>query len=66
MAQAYNLRAQASVELFEKRGVSPLKLLHLRECLGFAKKLLSPIIRRVHFNETIPHLGWGRAGNRPG
>ena len=55
MAQAYHLRAQASVELFEKRGVSTLKLLHLRECLGFAKKLMSQIIRRVHFNETIPH-----------
>jgi len=55
MAQAYHLRAQASVELFEKRGVSPLKLLHLRECLGFAKKLMSQIIRRVCFNETIPH-----------
>ena len=55
MAQAYHLRAQASVELFEKRGVSPLKLLHLRECMGFAKKLMSQIIRRVHFNETIPH-----------
>lgn len=53
MAQAYHLRAQRSLELLEKQVRSPLKL--LREYMGSAKKLMSQIIRRVHFNETIPH-----------
>jgi hypothetical protein len=55
MANGYQLRVRTSLELLEKRVRSSLKLLHLRECLGFAKKLMSQIIRRVHFNETIPH-----------
>ena len=55
MAQVYHLRARTSLELLEKRVRSPLKLLRLREYMGSAKKLMSQIIRRVHFNETIPH-----------
>ncbi len=55
MAQAYHLRAQTSLEFLEKRVRSPLKLLRLREYMSSAKKLMSQIIRRVRFNETIPH-----------
>ena len=55
MAQAYHLRAQTRLELLEKRVRSPLKLLRLREYMGSAKKLMSQIIRRARFNETIPH-----------
>ena len=55
VVQAYHLRAQTSLELLEKRVRSSLKLVRLREYMGFAKKLMSQIIRRVRFNETIPH-----------
>ena len=55
MANGYQLRVQTSLELLEKRVCSSLKLLRLREYMGSAKKLMSQIIRRVCFNETIPH-----------
>ena len=55
MANGYQLRVQTSLELLEKRVCSSLKLLRLREYMGSAKNLMSQIIRRVCFNETIPH-----------
>ena len=55
MANGYQLRVRTSLELLEKRVRSSLKLLRLREYMGSAKKLMSQIIRRVCFNETIPH-----------
>ncbi len=55
MANGYQLRVRTSLELLEKRVRSSLKLLRLREYMGYAKKLMSQIIRRVCFNETIPH-----------
>ena len=55
MAQSYHLQAQTSLEFLEKRVRSPLKLQRLREYMSSAKKLMSQIIRRVRFNETIPH-----------
>ncbi len=55
MAKGYHLRVRTSLELLEKRVRSSLKLLRLREYMGSAKKLMSQIIRRVCFNETIPH-----------
>ena len=54
MANGYQLRVRTSLELLEKR-VRSSKLLRLREYMGYAKKLMSQIIRRVCFDETIPH-----------
>ena len=54
MADGYQLRVQTSLELLEKR-VRSSKLLRLREYMGYAKKLMSQIIRRVCCDETIPH-----------
>ena len=55
IAKGYHLRVQTSLELLGKRVRSSLKLLRLQEYMGSAKKLMSQIIRRVRFNETIPH-----------
>ncbi len=40
---------------FGKTGVLPLETAALAGVHGLCKKLISQIIRRVHFNETIPH-----------
>ena len=55
MAETYHMRAVSSLELLGKRVRSPNELLLLREYMGYAKKLMGQIIRRVHFNENIAH-----------
>ena len=55
MAETYHMRADSSLELLGKRVRSPNELLLLREYMGYAKKLMGQIIRRVHFNENIAH-----------
>ena len=53
MANGYQLRVQTSLELLEKR-VRSSKLLRLREYMGYAKKLMSQIIRRVVLRRNHP------------
>jgi len=55
MAETYHMRAVSSLELLGKRVRSPNELLLLREYMGYAKKLMGQIIRRVLFNEIISH-----------
>ena len=55
MAESYHMRAKSSLELLEKQVSSSYEMLLLREYMDYAKKLMGQIIRRVHFNESIPH-----------